>query len=155
MEPYRIDLVEQPVAADDLAGLKRVTEAVPVIVEADESACSLDRVMTLVRGEMVDAVSLKISRLGGLLNTFAAARICQAGGVKYRLGAHSGPQLSAAHALQLAAALPGIWYACELTEFDGLEYDPWEGLTLAGGILHVTDAPGCGVTPKPGTPFLT
>jgi L-Ala-D/L-Glu epimerase len=150
MVPSRIDLVEQPVKANDLPGLKAVTQAVPITVEADESAYSLDQVMILVRERIVDAVSLKITKLGGLRKTHAAAQICEAGGIKYRLGAHVGPMLLAAHAMQLAAALPGIWYACELTEFEGLAEDPWEGLTVVDGVLHHTDAVGCGVTPKPG-----
>jgi L-alanine-DL-glutamate epimerase-like enolase superfamily enzyme len=148
MAPSRIDLAEQPVHASDLLGLKAVTEAVPITVEADEAAYSLDRVMTLVRERIVDAVSLKITKLGGLRKTYAAAQICAAGGVRYRLGAHVGPMLLAAHAMQLAVALPGIWYACELTEFDGLAEDPWEGLKLVDGVLHHGDAVGCGVTPK-------
>jgi muconate cycloisomerase len=120
---------------------------VPITVEADEAAYSLDRVMTLVRERIVDAISLKITKLGGLRKSYAAAQICEAGGVKYRLGAHVGPMLLAAHALQLAAALPGIWYASELTEFDGLAEDRWEGLKLVDGVLHHSDAAGCGVTP--------
>jgi L-alanine-DL-glutamate epimerase-like enolase superfamily enzyme len=148
MAPFNIDLAEQPVAVKDLVGLKAVTQAVPITIEADEAAYSLDQVMILVRERIVDAISLKITKLGGLRNTFAAAQICEAGGVRYRMGAHVGPMLLAAHAMQLAAALPGIWYASELTEFDGLEHDPWEGLKLIDGVLHLTEAVGCGVTPK-------
>jgi hypothetical protein len=50
--------------------------------------------------------------------------------------------------MQLAAALPGIWYASELSEFDALTEDPWEGLNLTDGVLHLSDAIGCGITPK-------
>jgi L-alanine-DL-glutamate epimerase-like enolase superfamily enzyme len=153
MAAYDIDLAEQPVKSTDLAGLKAVTQAVPIPVEADEAADSLDQVMILVRERIVDAISLKITKLGGLRKSMAAAQICDAGGIRYRLGAHVGPMLLAAHAMQLAAALPGIWYASELTEFDGLAEDHWEGLHLDNGVLHHTDAPGCGVTPKAGTVF--
>ncbi len=150
MAASRIDLAEQPVHANDLIGLKTVTQAVPITVEADEAAYSLDQVMILVRERIVDAISLKITKLGGLRKTFAAAQICAAGGVRFRMGAHVGPMLLAAHAMQLAAALPGIWYASELTEFDGLAEDRWEGLKLVDGVLHHSDAIGCGVTPKAG-----
>jgi len=150
MAESRIDLAEQPVKANDLTGLKAVTQAVPVTVEADEAAYSLDQVMILVRERIVDAISLKITKLGGLRKTYAAAQICEAGGVRYRMGAHVGPMLLAAHAMQLAAALPGIWYASELSEFDGLAEDHWEGLNLVDGVLHLSDAIGCGVTPKTG-----
>lgn len=148
MAPFRIDLVEQPVSASDLRGLKLVTEAVSVPVEADEAASSLERVMMLVRERLCDAISLKIPKLGGLRNTLAAARICEAGGLRYRMGAHVGPALLAAHGAQLAATLPGIWYASELSEFDGLLEDPWEGLKLVDGVLHLPQTPGCGVAPN-------
>jgi L-alanine-DL-glutamate epimerase-like enolase superfamily enzyme len=107
--------------------------------------------MVLVRERIVDAISLKITKLGGLRKTFAAAQICDAGGVRYRMGAHVGPMLLAAHAMQLAAALPGIWYASELTEFDGLAEDRWAGLKLVDGVLYHSNAIGCGVIPKADT----
>jgi L-alanine-DL-glutamate epimerase-like enolase superfamily enzyme len=95
-------------------------------------------------------VNLQITKMGGLSKTLAAARICESGGVKYRFGAHTGPALLAAHASQLAAALPGIGYACEFTEFLGIEDDPWEGLTVADGRLLLSTGIGCGVTPRSG-----
>ena len=70
MAPYKIDLAEQPVEVKDLAGLKAVTQAVPITVEADEAAYSLDQVMILVRERIVDAISLKITKLGGLRKTY-------------------------------------------------------------------------------------
>lgn len=154
MVEFGIDLAEQPVAFNDLRGLKLVTESVPVVVEADEAAYSLDQVMIIIRDRAADAVSLKIAKLGGLRNTLAAARICEAGGVRYRMGAHSGPRLLAAHGVNLAAALPGIWYASELTEFEGLEEDPWEGLEVVDGALQLPAGPGCGVTPKADSQLL-
>ncbi len=76
MADYTIDLVEQPVRIDDLKGLKLVTDSVPVTVEADEGAGSLAEVAYLVEHRIVDAVSLKVPKLGGLWNTMMAAQIC-------------------------------------------------------------------------------
>src|SRR5947209_3016396 len=73
MAQYRIDLVEQPVSKQDLKGLALVTRSVPVVVEADESAGTVDEIMSLVGDRVVDAVSLKIPKLGGLRNALAAA----------------------------------------------------------------------------------
>lgn len=147
MAEYRVDLAEQPVAAQDFAGLKQVTGAVPMDVEADESADSLDAVFRLVSERIVDSVSLKIPKLGGLRNTFAAAQICQAGNVSCRMGAAVGSRLLAAHALHLAAALPVSGHACELGEFGRLLDDPFTGIEIEDGQLQVPDAPGCGVRP--------
>ncbi|HEX5281353.1 MAG TPA: enolase C-terminal domain-like protein, partial [Micropepsaceae bacterium] len=140
-------LAEQPVAAQDFAGLKQVTDSVPVVVEADESADSLNAVFRLVSGRIVNSISLKIPKLGGLRNTFAAAQICQAGNVSCRMGAAVGSRLLAAHALHLAAALPVSNYACELGEFDRLLDDPFTGIEVENGHLRVPDVPGCGARP--------
>jgi len=145
MAEHKIDLVEQPVSADDLAGLALVTRTVPVTVEADEAAGSVAEIFELVSRRVVDAVSLKVPKLGGLRNTLAAARLCEASGVEYRLGAAVGSRLLAAHALHLACALPGVDYACELGEFDRLLDDPFEGLEVEEGMLRLPQAPGSGV----------
>lgn len=147
MAEFRIDLVEQPVAIDDYKGMKLVTESVPVTVEADESAGSLQEVAYLVENRVVDAVSLKVAKLGGLWNTLTAAQICKTGNIKYRFGAHVGSRLLNAHAMQLAAALPEIWYASEFGEFARLLDDPFEGIDVVDGIIHLPDAIGAGVKP--------
>lgn len=145
MAVHRIDLVEQPVPIGDTEGLALVTRMVPVTVEADEAAGSLQEVYELVSKRAVDAVSLKIPKLGGLRNTIAAARICEAGGVRYRLGAAVGSRLLGAHALHLACTLPGVTYACELGEFDRLLDDPFEGLEVEDGWLRLPRGAGTGV----------
>jgi L-Ala-D/L-Glu epimerase / N-acetyl-D-glutamate racemase len=147
MAAYRIDLVEQPVSRNDLKGLELVTRSVPVVVEADEGAGTVDEIMTLVADRIVDAVSLKIPKLGGLRNALAAARICEAGHIRFRLGAHVGTRLINAHAIHLAAALPQMDYACELGEFSRMYNDPFAGIEVVDGMLAVPDRPGCGVEP--------
>ncbi|MBT5049588.1 MAG: hypothetical protein HOM58_13900 [Rhodospirillaceae bacterium] len=147
MAEYNIDLVEQPVRIDDLKGLKLVTDSVPVAVEADESAGSLAEVAYLVEHRVVDAVSLKVAKLGGLWNTMMAAQICATGNISYRFGAHVGSRLLNAHAMQLAAALPHVWYACEFGEFARLLDDPFEGIDVVDGVIHLPEGPGAGVEP--------
>lgn len=147
MAEYRIDLCEQPVDAEDFEGLALVTRSAPVTVEADESAGSLREIFQLVSKRAVDAVSLKIPKLGGLRNAIAAARLCEAAHIKYRLGAAVGSRLLAAQALHLACALPGVDYACELGEFDRLLDDPFEGIELSNGVLKLPAGPGSGVRP--------
>jgi L-alanine-DL-glutamate epimerase-like enolase superfamily enzyme len=146
MAEYGIALAEQPVAANDFAGLKLVTDSVPLTVEADESADSLDAVFRLVSDRVVDSISLKIPKLGGLRNTIAAAHICEAGGVSCRMGAAVGSRLLAAQALHLACALPGSGFACELGEFDRLLDDPFTGIEVESGHLRVPTGIGSGVS---------
>lgn len=145
MEEFGIDIVEQPVHIDDFKGLALVTNSVKSVVEADESARSLTDVMNLASNRIVDAISIKLPKLGGLRRSRAAADICSAAGVKFRLGAVVGSRLLAAACLHFAAATPGIWYPCELALFDELMDDPFEGLEVINGEIHVSDAPGFGV----------
>src|SRR5262249_3229829 len=147
MAEYRLDLVEQPVSRNDLKGLELVTRSVPVAVEADEGAGTVDEIITLVSNRIVDAVSLKIQKLGGLRNALAAARICEAGKVKYRLGAHVGTRLGNAHAIHLAAALPGVDYACELGELSRMFNEPLGGMGVVKGGLGGRTGPGWGGEP--------
>ena len=76
----RIDLAEQPVDADDFAGLGAGD---PLRCRSPSKRtrrrARLREVFQLVSRRMVDAVSLKIPKLGGLRNTLAAARLCEAG----------------------------------------------------------------------------
>ena len=147
MSKFGIDLIEQPVASDDYDGLKLVTETSPVTVEADESAASIKDVFHLVKHRIVDAVSLKVPKLGGLWNTLTAAQICRAGNVKFRFGAHVGSQLLNAHAMHLAATLPDAWYVSEFGEFSRLLDDPFNGIKIKNGIAHLPNAHGAGVSP--------
>ena len=146
MEPYDVHLVEQPVAASDLKGLELVTKSVPQIVEADESAVTLQDVSFLASNRIVDAVSLKIPKLGGLRSAMLAAQICHQAGIEYRVGATFGPRLMAAHGAHFAAALPRLALPCELAEFDHLHDDPFQGLEVDNGMLAVPMGAGSGVT---------
>ena len=47
MERYDIALIEQPLPASDWAGMKLLTDTLPVSIEADESALTLDDVLGL------------------------------------------------------------------------------------------------------------
>jgi L-alanine-DL-glutamate epimerase-like enolase superfamily enzyme len=146
MTEYGIELVEQPVPANDVEGLSLVTRMVPVVVEADEAAGSLAEVNDLVRNRRVDAVSLKIPKLGGIRNTMAAAHLCEAAGIRYRMGAAVGSRLLSSFAIQLACALPGATYACELGEFERLLGDPFTGLAVENGVLRLPTGAGSGIS---------
>ena len=145
MERSGIELFEQPVARDDLAGLARVAAEMDVPVEADESALGLDDVRRLIAMRAVDSISLKIPKLGGLAKTRAAAMLCADAGVRCRIGATVGSRILAAAALHLVAATPEIGEPCELAEFARLRDDPAEGLEVDRGRLRVPEGVGLGV----------
>ena len=73
-------------------------------------------------------------------------RFCEAGHVQYRMGAAVGSRLLSAHAMHMAAALPGIDYACELGEFARLLDDPFRGIEIENGALRLPEGAGSGVS---------
>jgi L-alanine-DL-glutamate epimerase-like enolase superfamily enzyme len=147
-----VEIFEQPCNADDHAGLKFVTDHTPIAVEADESAGSLDDVFRLVSNRIVDLVSLKVPKLGGLRNTLAAARICEAGEIPCRLGAHVGPRLLTAQAMHLAASLPRLSFACEFGEFVRLENDITQGVENQNGVIRLPAGIGSGASLRADAP---
>lgn len=144
-EKHDIALVEQPVPAADWEGLGLITRTLSVSVEADESATSLADVARLVGERVVDVINLKITKLGGLRNTIAAVKICEAGGVGCRLGAAFGPSLLQAFSAHVAATFRRVEFPCELSEHFHLLDDPFTALPLAEGEIAVPDGPGCGI----------
>jgi len=150
VEDLNIEYFEQPVPERDFDGLKQVAQSVGCLVEADESARSLEDVWQLVHTHAVHSISLKILKFGGLQPMADAAAICKAGDIRCRVGASVGSRLLAATGLHFAAATPNIDYACELGEFDRLTGDPFTGLEIVDGCLTVPDGIGLGVRPLEG-----
>jgi L-alanine-DL-glutamate epimerase-like enolase superfamily enzyme len=145
MEPYDIALIEQPVPRKDWAGLKKLTDGLPAAIEADESADSLASITRLVQEHVVDSINLRIGRLGGFANFVTAARICEQGGVSYRMGTVFGPSLVPAMIAQAASALNQMTFACELGEHLHFLDDPFTPFPIEAGCVKVSDLPGCGV----------
>ena len=69
----RIELVEQPVKAHDLEGLKFVKDHISIPVVADESAFSPDDVFKIIQMGADDLINIILMKTGGIYN---ALKIC-------------------------------------------------------------------------------
>lgn len=145
MEEFGLDLVEQPVRADDFDGLASVTRAVDTVVEADESAKTLPDIFRLIQMRAVDSVSIKLMKLGGFRASKLAAGMCKAADVRCRVGAAVGSRIVNAACMHFVASTSNIDYACELGEFARLLGDPAEGLEIERGELRVPHEGGLGI----------
>ena len=146
MERHGIALIEQPVPAADRAGLALLTRSLPVAIEADESAQTVDDVARLAAERGVDVMNLKITKLGGIRRFIEAVHLCEANGVAVRVGAAFGPALLQAMAVQAASVVKARPFACELSEHEHLLDDPFTPLPVVQGAIAVPAGPGCGVT---------
>ena len=100
-------LVEQPVKKDNFEGLKYLTEKLPLVICADESAYSLDDVFELIRRKCVKAVNIKLTKLGFMRarETWALAR---SAGIKLMIGEMMESELSSFAAAEFAGGLGGF-----------------------------------------------
>ena len=133
LEPYDLELAEQPVATlEELAVLRR---RVSVPLAADEALRTLDDARRLRALDAADAVVLKVQPLGGVR---AAMAIAEAAGVAAIPSSMMETSVGIAAGLALAAALPELPYACGLATASLLAGDLTATPLLAEhGILRV------------------
>jgi L-alanine-DL-glutamate epimerase-like enolase superfamily enzyme len=142
LRDYPIDFVEQPVGADDLAGLQFVRERSPFPIIADES-CATEADVPRLAG-CVDGVNVKLMKCGGLRRARKLIEAARA----HHLQIMAGCLIESSVAITAAAhLLPLLDYA----DLDGhlhLASDPFVGVECSAGVLSLPDAPGLGVAPR-------
>lgn len=97
-----IDLLEQPVAKEDIAGLTYVRERIPYPLFADESARSILEVLRLLQEDAVDGINIKLMK-SGLTGALQSIALTKAFGKKLMLGCMLETGLGIAAAAQIAA----------------------------------------------------
>jgi muconate cycloisomerase len=88
--PYNIASYEQPVPADDLEGLARISRNIPEDVLADESLCSIEQARLLAAEKICTAFNIRVSKVGGVLAATEISRIAEAAGINRHMGAQVG-----------------------------------------------------------------
>ena len=90
MQPYRISAVEQPVAKDDLEGLRAVGAEAGLPVIADESLCHEGDAQRLIDLKACQIFNIRLSKCGGPGAAARIRRMVAAAGLRYQLGCHVG-----------------------------------------------------------------
>ncbi len=141
-----LELVEQPVKAHDLAGLRYVTERVHTPVMADESVFGPMEVIELIRMRAADIVNIKLMKTGGISNAVKIADICGLYGVDCMIGCMLESSIGVAAAVHVAVAKSDVISKIDLDVPSLCSFDP-----VAGGVIFnesqisITDAPGLGI----------
>ena len=135
-----VEYVEQPVAANDLDGLRFVRERSRLPVIADESCVGPADVARLAG--VVDGINIKLSKCGGLREALKMIATARAHGMLVMAGCMIETSLGITAAAHFAPLL-------DYADFDGaalLSDDPYSGATIERGRIEIPDAPGLGVT---------
>lgn len=141
----QIELVEQPVPAHDLEGMKYVTERSYVPVLADESLYSPADAATILHMGAADLLNIKLMKCGGLYNALKICTLAEVYGVECMIGCMLEAKISVNAAVHLACARTVI----TKVDLDGpvlCSEDP----ILGGAVFEekditVSDAPGLGI----------
>jgi o-succinylbenzoate synthase len=145
--PYRIELLEQPVEARDLAGLARLSAASPIPIAADEALSGGRATNEIFACYAASVLVLKPAALGGLRASQRIAARARAVGWGVVVTSALDSAIGLAAALQLAAALPKPHFAAGLATAGLFECDLANAPSPMGGGLSLPDELGIGVAP--------
>ena len=142
----RLELVEQPVKAPDLEGMKYVTERVHTPIMADESVFGPTDVIELIRMRAADIINIKLMKTGGLSNAIQIADICGMYGMECMIGCMVETSVSVSAAVHLAVAKSSVITKVDLDGPSLCQFNP-----VVGGVIFneseisITQAPGLGI----------
>ena len=141
-----LELLEQPVRAKDLDGLKYVTDRVHTPVMADESVFGPAEVIELIRRRAADIINIKLMKTGGLSNAIRIADIASLYGVECMIGCMIESSISVAAAVHLAVAKSDVITKVDLDGPSLCQFDPVDGgVVFDESEISITDAPGLGI----------
>lgn len=148
-----IELVEQPVKATDLIGLKYVTDNVSIPVLADESVFSPEDAIWIAQNRGADLINIKLMKTGGIYNALKICSIAETYGVECMIGCMLESKLSVSAAAHLAAGKRII----TKVDLDGpglCSIDPIEGGPIfEDSKITLSDEPGLGFKKIHGVDF--
>ena len=143
LRDMNVESVEQPVAAADIDGMRFVRERCGLPVIADES-CLVARDVPRLAGAC-DAVNIKLAKCGSLREAVRIIDVARAHDMQVMAGCMIESSLGISAIAQIAPLL-------DTADFDGaalLAEDPFEGVTIESGRVHLLDRPGLGAERRP------
>lgn len=106
MKGVKVELIEQPVIAEDVDGLKKITEYSDIPILADEAVFSLEDAKKIVVSKSADMINIKLMKCGGLSKAVEILEYAKSKDVKCMLGSMLEGPYSINVALHLAMAYP-------------------------------------------------
>jgi muconate cycloisomerase len=146
LEAGGIDLIEQPVRAENKAGLKRLCDRFSVAIMADEALHGPLDALELAHHAAADVFAVKITQSGGLIPALQVANIAQLAGISLYGGTMLEGAIGTAAAAHVFSTFNDLAFGTEL--FGPLlltEEVLVEPLLYKDFMLQVPNKPGLGV----------
>ena len=145
LDDLGLTYIEQPGAADDHEGHRRLRANMSTPIALDETAESVAAIDRILAEESADVINLKAGRFGTVQTLHLASRITAAG-CRVRLGGLVESGIGRAHTVALATheafAMVGDIAGSDRYFGDDLVRPQWR---VVGGRLNPPDTPGIGV----------
>jgi L-alanine-DL-glutamate epimerase-like enolase superfamily enzyme len=139
-----VEMLEQPVAANDIEGLRFVRKRAKVPVFADESCLVATDIPKLAGA--VDGINIKLAKCGSMREAMRMVHTARALDMQVMAGCMIESSLGISAIAQLAPLL-------DSADFDGaalLSSDPFRGASIRSGAIKLSSGPGLGAVAAPG-----
>ena len=140
LQKMGVELVEQPLPAEQLEESAELRRQSPLPLFADESVHRAADIPRLA--EAFDGINIKLMKCGGLGEALRMIHVARAHGMKIMLGC----MVESSMAITAAAHLAPL---VDYVDLDGnllVDNDPFIGATIEDGRLVLPDGPGLGVS---------
>lgn len=140
-----IELVEQPVKAWDIEGLKQVTDSVDTMIMADESVFSPKQAFDVIKTRSADLINIKLMKSGGIYQAQIINQLAEVCGMECMVGSMIETRIGISAAAHFAASKKNI------TRFDFdaplmLAKDVVQGgIKYNGRKIDIPITPGLGI----------
>lgn len=140
-----IELIEQPVPAIDIEGLKYVTDNTLTPIMADESIFSASDALRILQSRAADLINIKLMKSGGIHGALKINALAETYGVECMVGSMIETKLGITAAAHFAASQPNV------TRFDfdaplmlAEDIVPG-GIVYEGRTIRLPKTPGLGL----------
>ena len=137
-----MEWIEQPLPEEDLDGMRKIREASPLPIFADEPVRTARDIPRLAG--CVDGVNIKVMKAGGLREALRMIAVARAHGLQVMLGC----MLETSVGITAAAHLAPLVDWADLDGNQTVTNDPFTGVQVEKGHLVLPDSPGLGVQPR-------
>jgi L-Ala-D/L-Glu epimerase len=147
VKEFDLQLFEQPVPKDDIAGMARVRKEGGIPIMADESVSDHQSLMAVIKAGAADYVKFGIKQAGGILRASRMLATAQAAGIPCVIGHGFGLDPSTIAEIMLSATsrnvVPGLECVGPLKVTDTVATTR---LDISRGSIPLPDGPGLGIS---------
>lgn len=144
LEHFDLEMIEQPVAKEDIEGMGTVQAATHIPIVADESVQTMENIEALAKAG-VSGINLKLMKTGGLVPAVAMLKRARDLGMQVMLGC----MIETSIGTTAMAHLAGMADWLDLDAPVLITNDPFEGMMFdETATVKITERPGIGIIKK-------